>query len=109
MVGAEAIRDVEGIADNIEVIYHHHERWDGKGYPDGLSGENIPFLARVTAVADAFDAMTSSRSYRPALQFEVAYQRILDGQGSQFDPQLVELFKQIYPDWVQISKTYCKG
>ncbi|BAK15707.1 HD-GYP domain [Solibacillus silvestris StLB046] len=109
VVGAEAIRDVEGIADNIGVIYHHHERWDGKGYPNGLSGENIPFLARVTAVADAFDAMTSSRSYRPALQFEVAYQRILDGQGSQFDPQLVELFKQIYPDWVQISKTYCKG
>lgn len=109
VVGAEAIRDVEGIADNIDVITHHHERWDGKGYPDGLVGEEIPFLARVTAVADAFDAMTSSRSYRPALQFEVAHQRILDGQGSQFDPQLIELFKQIYPDWVQISKTYCKG
>ncbi|MBD8035784.1 HD-GYP domain-containing protein [Solibacillus sp. A46] len=109
VVGAEAIRDVEGIADNIGVIYHHHERWDGKGYPDGLAGENIPFLARVTAVADAFDAMTSSRSYRPALQFDVAYQRILDGQGNQFDPQLIELFKQIYPEWVQISKTYRKG
>ncbi|MCM3720595.1 MULTISPECIES: HD-GYP domain-containing protein [Solibacillus] len=109
VVGAEAIRDVEGIADNIDVITHHHERWDGKGYPDGLAGENIPFLARVTAVADAFDAMTSSRSYRPALEFEVAYQRIIDGQGSQFDPQMVKLFKQIYPDWVNISKTYCKG
>lgn len=109
VVGAEAIRDVEGIADNIDVIYHHHERWDGKGYPDGLAGENIPFLARITAVADAFDAMTSSRSYRPALEFEIAYQRILDGQGSQFDPQLISLFKQIYPNWVQISKTYCKG
>ncbi|MER2129263.1 HD-GYP domain-containing protein [Solibacillus sp. FSL H8-0523] len=109
VVGAEAMRDVDGVADNIEVIYHHHERWDGKGYPDGLAGENIPFLARVTAVADAFDAMTSSRSYRPALQFEEAYQRILDGQGSQFDPQLVEIFKQIYPDWVQISKIYRKG
>ncbi|HWL23126.1 MAG TPA: HD-GYP domain-containing protein [Ureibacillus sp.] len=109
VVGAEAIRDVEGIADNIEVIYHHHERWDGKGYPDGLSGEDIPFLARITAVADAFDAMTSSRSYRPALHFEEAYKRILDGQGSQFDPQLIEIFKQIYPDWVQISKVYQKG
>lgn len=109
VVGAEAIRDVEGIADNIDVITHHHERWDGKGYPDGLAGENIPFLARVTAVADAFDAMTSSRSYRPALEFEVAYQRIIDGQGSQFDPQMVKLFKQIYPEWVNISKTYCKG
>ncbi|MBD8032984.1 MULTISPECIES: HD-GYP domain-containing protein [Solibacillus] len=109
VVGAEAIRDVEGIADNIDVIYHHHERWDGKGYPDGLAGEDIPFLARITAVADAFDAMTSSRSYRPALPFEVAYERIVDGQGSQFDPQLTELFKQIYPDWLQISKTYSKG
>lgn len=109
VVGAEAIRDVEGIADNIDVIYHHHERWDGKGYPDGLAGENIPFLARITAIADAFDAMTSSRSYRPALQFDVAYQRILDGQGSQFDPQMIEIFKQIYPEWLQISKTYCKG
>ncbi len=109
VVGAEAIRDVDGIADNIEVIYHHHERWDGKGYPDGLAGEDIPFLARITAVADAFDAMTSSRSYRPALQFEEAHQRILDGQGSQFDPQLIDIFKQIYPEWVQISKKYRKG
>lgn len=109
VVGAEAIREVEGIADNIGVIYHHHERWDGKGYPDGLVGEETPFLARITAIADAFDAMTSSRSYRPALQFEEAHQRILDGQGSQFDPQLIELYKQIYPDWVQISQTYCKG
>ncbi|ATP40664.1 metal-dependent phosphohydrolase [Solibacillus sp. R5-41] len=109
VVGAEAIREVDGIADNLEVIYHHHERWDGKGYPDGLSGGDIPFLARITAVADAFDAMTSSRSYRPALQFEEAYQRILDGQGSQFDPQLIELFKQVYPQWMQISKTYRKG
>ena len=109
VVGAEAIRDVDGIGDNIDVIYHHHERWDGKGYPDGLAGEDIPFLARITSVADAFDAMTSSRSYRPALPFEEAHQRILDGQGSQFDPQLIELFKQIYPGWVQISKRYRKG
>ncbi|MBM7664536.1 putative nucleotidyltransferase with HDIG domain [Solibacillus kalamii] len=109
VVGAEAIRDVDGIADNIEVIYHHHERWDGKGYPDGLTGEDIPFLARITAVADAFDAMTSSRSYRPALQIEEAHQRIIDGQGSQFDPQLIEIFKQIYPEWIKISKIYHKG
>ena len=109
VVGANAIRDVDGIADNIAVIYHHHERWDGKGYPNGLAGEDIPFSARITAVADAFDAMTSSRSYRSALQLEEAHQRILDGQGSQFDPQLVELFKQIYPDWVRISKIYRKG
>src|SRR5690606_10062529 len=69
VVGAKAIQDVEGIIDNIDVSYHHHERWDGKGYPDGLAGENIPYLARITAIADAFDAMTSSRSYRPALPY----------------------------------------
>lgn len=109
VVGAEAIKDVEGIADNNDVIYHHHERWDGKGYPDQLAGENIPLGARITAIADAFDAMTSSRSYRPALSYEEAYERILAGKGNQFDPQLVDLFKEIYPDWVHISKTYIKG
>ena len=108
VVGAKAIEDVEGIADNIAVVYHHHERWDGKGYPDGLVGEETPLVARITAIADAFDAMTSTRSYRPALPFEEAYKRILDGKGSQFDPELVEVFKQVYPDWITISKQYNK-
>ncbi|HLT55103.1 MAG TPA: HD domain-containing phosphohydrolase, partial [Bacillota bacterium] len=109
VVGAKAIQDVEGIIDNIDVIYHHHERWDGKGYPDGLAGENIPYLARITAIADAFDAMTSSRSYRPALPYEEAYKRIVEGKGTQFDPQLVELFMRVYPTWIEISKQYSKG
>lgn len=109
VVGAKAIKDVGGIADNTGVIYHHHERWDGKGYPDGLAGEDIPLLARITAVADAFDAMTSSRSYRPALPAEEAYRRILAGKGNQFDPQLIDIFKEVYPDWVEISRTYRKG
>src|SRR5690606_20302945 len=109
VVGAKAVEDVKGIKDNIDVIYHHHERWDGKGYPDGLAGENISLLARITAVADAFDAMTSSRSYRPALPYEEAYKRILEGKGSQFDPKLVDLFIGIFPKWVEISKNYRKG
>ena len=108
VAGAKAIEDVEGIGDNIAVVYHHHERWDGKGYPDGLVGEETPLVARITTIADAFDAMTSTRSYRPALPFEEAYKRILDGKGSQFDPELVEVFKQVYPDWITISKQYCK-
>lgn len=108
VVGAKAIEDVKGIADNIAVVSHHHERWDGKGYPDGLVGEETPLVARITAVADAFDAMTSTRSYRPALPFEEAYIRILDGKGSQFDPELVEVFKQVYPDWITISIQYSK-
>jgi putative nucleotidyltransferase with HDIG domain len=106
VVGAEAVKDVEGIKDNISVIRSHHERWDGKGYPDQLKGEEIPLLARVTAIADAFDAMTSSRSYRAALSVEVAYKRILEGKGSQFDPMLVEYFKEVFPAWVNFHEKY---
>ncbi|MCM3639316.1 HD-GYP domain-containing protein [Sporosarcina luteola] len=108
VVGAKAIEDVEGIGANLAVVYHHHERWDGKGYPDGLAGQEIPLVARITAVADAFDAMTSTRSYRPALPFEEAYKRIIEGKGAQFDPELVEVFKQVYPDWITISIQYNK-
>lgn len=105
-VGAKAIQGVEGIDENIDVIYHHHERWDGNGYPNGLKQEETPLLARITAIADAFDAMTSSRSYRSALSFEEAYKRILDGKGTQFDPHLVDTFQQVYPSWVDFHKNY---
>jgi putative nucleotidyltransferase with HDIG domain len=106
LVGAKAVQEVEGISANIDVIRHHHERWDGNGYPDNLKGEETTILARITAIADAFDAMTSSRSYRSALSLEEAYSRILDGKGSQFDPQLVELFIDVYPEWKNIHKRY---
>ncbi|WP_374717941.1 HD-GYP domain-containing protein [Neobacillus sp.] len=106
VVGADAVKDVEGIKNSICVIRSHHERWDGNGYPDKLKGEEIPFLARVIAIADAFDAMTSSRSYRAALPVEEAYTRIIEGRGSQFDPILVEQFKKVYPDWVKFHITY---
>jgi putative nucleotidyltransferase with HDIG domain len=106
VVGAEAVKNVEGIKDCICVIRSHHERWDGKGYPDQLMGEQIPLLARVSAIADAFDAMTSSRSYREAMPVEEAYRRIVEGQGSQFDPMLVEEFKKIYPAWVKFHDSY---
>jgi putative nucleotidyltransferase with HDIG domain len=106
VVGAEAVKNVEGIKNSIYVIRSHHERWDGKGYPDQLKGEEIPLLARVSAIADAFDAMTSSRSYRDAMPFEEAYNRIIQGQGSQFDPMLVEKFKKIYPDWIKFHQNY---
>ncbi|WP_342429824.1 HD-GYP domain-containing protein [Neobacillus sp. FSL H8-0543] len=105
-VGAEAVKNVEGIKDSICVIRSHHERWDGKGYPDQLTGEEIPLLARVTAFADAFDAMTSSRSYRDAMPVEEAYRRIIEGKGTQFDPRLVEDFILVYPSWVKFHETY---
>jgi putative nucleotidyltransferase with HDIG domain len=106
VVGAEAVKNVEGIKDSICVIRSHHERWDGKGYPDQLKGEETPFLARLVSLADAFDAMTSSRSYRAAMPVEKAYQIIIEGQGSQFDPMLVEEFKKIYPAWAKFHEKY---
>lgn len=108
VVGAEALRGVQGIDENIDVILYHHERWDGKGYPEGLVGKQTPFLARITAIADAFDAMTSSRSYRAALPFEEAYNRIMAGKGSQFDPHLVDIFDKVFPEWVKIAKEKSK-
>lgn len=101
VVGAKAVEGVQGIENYIDVILHHHERWDGKGYPEGLTGENIPFAARITAIADAFDAMTSTRSYRSAMPLEEAYRRVIENQGTQFDPNLVELFKQVYSNWTE--------
>jgi HD-GYP domain-containing protein (c-di-GMP phosphodiesterase class II) len=105
-IGADAVKNVEGIKDSICVIQSHHERWDGKGYPDQLKGEEIPLQARISTFADAFDAMTSSRSYRDAMPVEEAYSRIIDGKGTQFDPILMEEFIKIYPSWVEFHKKY---
>lgn len=101
VVGEEAIKNVAGLQGGLSVIRSHHEKWDGTGYPDRLSQKDIPILARITAIADAFDAMTSSRSYRLALSVEEAYQRIVDGSGTQFDPGLVEIFQRVYPKWIE--------
>ena len=76
-------------------IKHHHERWDGRGYPDKLAGEDIPYSARIIALADTYDAMTSTRSYRVALPHEVAIEEIRKCAGSQFDPQLAQKFIEI--------------
>ncbi|SHM39849.1 HD-GYP domain-containing protein [Gracilibacillus kekensis] len=106
IVGAEAVEEVEGIVDYINVIKQHHERWDGKGYPEGKQGDEIDFLARVTMIADSFDAITSSRSYRKALSLEEAYRIIVEGSGTQFDPDLVDTFQTVYPIWVEYHKNY---
>lgn len=73
-------------------IRNHHERWDGRGYPDGLAGEKIPFSARIIALADAFDAMTSNRPYRDAMAMEKVYSEFIKCAGGQFDPKLAEIF-----------------
>ncbi len=74
------------------VVRNHHERWDGRGYPDGLSGEEIPIGSRIIAVADTYDAMTSDRVYRKALTHQIAMAEIRRGAGTQFDPTIVEAF-----------------
>ena len=92
-VGADIVGRLEAYAQSVSTIRHHHERWDGAGYPDGLAGEHIPLGARIIAVADAFDAMTSDRVYRAALPVEVALTELRKGRGTQFDPQIVDLFE----------------
>ena len=71
---------------------YHHERFDGRGYPEGLRGESIPFFSRIILIADTFDAMTSTRPYRKGLPFEVAFAELREFAGSQFDPHIVEKF-----------------
>jgi HD-GYP domain-containing protein (c-di-GMP phosphodiesterase class II) len=76
-------------------VLHHHERWDGCGYPHGLAGEAIPVEARILAVADAYDAMTSDRPYRPAMSHADAIRELERCAGTQFDPALAEVFLSI--------------
>lgn len=94
-IGARILRDVKQLGDVIPGVMHHHERWDGRGYPSGLAGEDIPLMGRIICLADCFDAMTSNRTYRRALPFEVAMMEIRNGAGSQFDPRLAEAFISI--------------
>jgi putative nucleotidyltransferase with HDIG domain len=97
VIGAQILRDIEFLGEAKSVVRHHHERWDGAGYPDGLRGEDIPLAARVFAVADTLDALTSDRPYRPASLLAVAREVIDDASGTQFDPTVVEAFRTI-PD-----------
>jgi putative nucleotidyltransferase with HDIG domain len=95
-IGADIVGRLEAYQLSVDTIRHHHERWDGSGYPDGLEGERIPLGARIIAVADAFDAMTSDRVYRAALPVDVAFAELAKGRGTQFDPQIVDLFQTAY-------------
>ncbi|MCU4733704.1 HD-GYP domain-containing protein [Bacillus cereus] len=88
-----------------ETIRSHHEKWDGTGYPDGLKKTEIPLSARIVSLADAFDAMTSTRVYRRSLSPEAAYKLMLKGAGTQFDPALVKTFKIVYPLWSTLIDT----
>lgn len=95
MKGALILSAVSMFSDVVPIVRHHHERIDGKGYPDGLKGENIPLPARIIAVADAFDAMTSDRQYRLRLSLEEAIDQLKTGAGTQFDQGVVETFLEL--------------
>jgi HD-GYP domain-containing protein (c-di-GMP phosphodiesterase class II) len=90
--GGQICKRVPFLMNVYPIVYHHHERWDGQGYPDGLRGERTPTGARIVAVADAYDAMTTDRLYRQAMPHEAAIDILKDGAGSQWDPTVVRVF-----------------
>ncbi len=91
-IGFRILSTANDMSEIADYVLSHHERWDGKGYPKGLAGESIPLPSRICAIADAYDAMTSDRSYRPALTHEFAVAELLKNSGKQFDSELVDIF-----------------
>lgn len=101
--GAELLSKYKNFSRGVSMIMHHHERWDGKGYPAGISGYDIPFGARVIAVADSYDAMTSERPYRSALESRQAIQILLEGRGSQWDASVVNAFVDMMSEKLEVK------
>jgi response regulator RpfG family c-di-GMP phosphodiesterase len=95
-IGSSIIGHFDMWSQEQQIIRHHHERWDGNGYPDGLQGEEIPLLARILSVADVYDALTSDRSYRKRLEDEIAVEIIEENAGTQFDESIVDTFLMLY-------------
>lgn len=116
--GAKILREAEALykrggtaffAMGIEIAESHHEKWDGSGYPNGLKGEDIPLCARIVAIADVFDALTSRRPYKEAYDFNKACKIIMEGSGTHFDPEIVRIFNEnisiIYKAYCQLHET----
>ena len=93
--GAEIVARITSLRDSVPAIRHHHERWDGLGYPDGLSGTDVPVDAAIIAIADAWDAMTTDRPYAVALDMAEAMLQIQAGRGKQFSPVVVDAFLRV--------------
>jgi diguanylate cyclase (GGDEF)-like protein len=91
-LGANIVSNIPNLVPCASGILHHHERWDGGGYPDGLKGEEIPIESRILAIADTYEAMTAARPYRPAFSREEVIKELREGAGSKFDPKVVEVF-----------------
>ncbi|NCB37742.1 MAG: GAF domain-containing protein [Erysipelotrichia bacterium] len=102
--GASIIEPAKFLKEKVPLIKFHHERYDGKGYPDGLKGENIPLMARIVCCADSFDAMTSKRAYRDVMPLEDARNELIKCSGTQFDPRIVSAFLQVLLDEKKIEE-----
>lgn len=109
-IGAHILSTATIFSDILPIVKHHHEKYNGTGYPSKLSGESIPYLARIAALADTFDAMSSKRPYRDALSIEVIKEEIKKNKGTQFDPKLADVFLDIlendYNEIVRIQSRY---
>ncbi len=109
-IGAHILSNASLFQDIIPIVKHHHERYDGFGYPGKLAGEDIPYLARIAAVADSFDAMTSKRTYRDSLPIDIVKQEIEKNKGTQFDPKIADVFLDIlnnhYDEIEEIKNKY---
>lgn len=105
VLGYRMLRRIPRLEKAAELAYCHHERWDGTGYPRGLRGEEIPLGARLFAVADVFDALTSDRPYRTAIDLQQASLEIVRGRGAHFDPRVVDAFLRVpLAEWAQIRR-----
>ena len=102
-IGYQILKSVDAYSGLAEYVLSHHERWDGSGYPRGLKGDEIPLFSRIIAVADAYEAMVSDRSYRSAMTHEYAVKEIKRCAGSQFDPQIVNGFIKIANKLVELQ------
>ena len=91
LIGTNILGNIEFLKDSLSIILHHHENYDGRGYPHGISGPEIPLGSRIISIADTYDAMTSDRPYRKALSHEEAIQEIVRCKGKQFDAELIEI------------------
>lgn len=116
IIGAQALERATRQCQNsnflrmaVDIALYHHERYNGRGYPCGLSGEEIPLAARITAVADVFDALTSARVYKPAMPVDEAKSLILSEDGEHFDPQIVDAFVHCFEDFVQVKEAIDEG
>jgi len=110
--GMEIIRELGDVNTSLylnhceDICYGHHERWDGRGYPRQLKGDEIPLTARLAALADVYDALVCTRVYKAAIPYEEALKIIIDGRGTQFDPVIVDAVVQVQEKFREISRTY---